>query len=75
MSDPVAAKSGFLKTYMSSHPDTLVAYARYFGKVTENISSAEMTAIDTKACSFPVCQVFGQLTEAARAEHDFDLHD
>ncbi|KZP06710.1 hypothetical protein FIBSPDRAFT_763981 [Athelia psychrophila] len=53
MSDPVAAKSGFLKTYMSSHPDTLVAYARYFGKVTENISSAEMTAIDTKARPFP----------------------
>ena len=51
MSDPVAEKSGFLKTYMSSHPDTLVAYARYFGKVTENISSAEMTAIDTKVSS------------------------
>jgi len=58
MSDPVAAKSGFLKTYMSSHPDTLVAYARYFGKVTENISSAEMTAIDTKSMTL-TCTIKG----------------
>lgn len=48
MADPVAAKSGFLCTYMSNHPDTLVAYAKWFGKVTDNISSAEMSAIDTK---------------------------
>jgi len=55
MSDPVAQKSGFLKAYMSNHPDTLVAYAKYFGKVTESISSAEMSAIDSNgmvlACS------------------------
>ncbi|KIM89323.1 hypothetical protein PILCRDRAFT_61272 [Piloderma croceum F 1598] len=49
MSDPVAQKSGFLKTYMSNHPDTLVAYAKYFGKVTDSISSAEMTAIDSNS--------------------------
>jgi hypothetical protein len=54
MSDPVAQKSGFLKTYMSNHPDTLVAYAMYFGKVTESIASAEMTAIDSNVSStFP----------------------
>ncbi|KAF8907039.1 hypothetical protein CPB84DRAFT_1769334 [Gymnopilus junonius] len=35
--------------YMSSHPDTLVAYAKWFGKVEEVIKSAEMTAIDTKS--------------------------
>jgi len=49
MSDPVAQKSGFLKTYMSDHPDTLVAYVKYFGKVTESLSSAEMTAIDSNS--------------------------
>ncbi|KAF7290702.1 DUF455-domain-containing protein [Mycena indigotica] len=49
MADPVAEKSGFLKTYMSSHPDTLVAYAKWYGKVTENLTSAEMSAIDTKS--------------------------
>lgn len=48
MADPVSEKSGFLKTYMSNHPDTLVAYAKYFGKLMDNISSAEMSAIDTK---------------------------
>lgn len=47
MSDPVAQKSGFLKTYMSQHPDTLVAYAKYFGNVSETISTAEMTTIDS----------------------------
>ncbi|RDB18392.1 hypothetical protein Hypma_000356 [Hypsizygus marmoreus] len=49
MSDPVADKSGFLRMYMSSHPDTLVAYAKWFGKVTESITSAEMTSIDSKS--------------------------
>lgn len=34
--------------YMSNHPDTLVAYAKWFGKVKEVITSAEMTAIDCK---------------------------
>ncbi|KAJ3764978.1 hypothetical protein FB446DRAFT_834993 [Lentinula raphanica] len=46
--DPVAEKSGFLRMYMSSHPDTLVAYAKWYGKVTEPVLSAEMVGIDTK---------------------------
>ncbi|KAF8198340.1 hypothetical protein K438DRAFT_1824228 [Mycena galopus ATCC 62051] len=49
MTDPVAEKSGFLKMYMSNHPDTLVAYAKWYGKVSEPITSAEMSAIDTKS--------------------------
>jgi len=49
MSDPVAEKSSFLKMYMSHHPDTLVAYVKFFGKVSENVTSAEMTAIDSKS--------------------------
>ncbi|KAF6756609.1 hypothetical protein DFP72DRAFT_272778 [Ephemerocybe angulata] len=56
MSDPVAEKSGFLCMYMSSHPDTLVAYAKWFGKVKEHITGAQMTGITTKnitlACTF-----------------------
>ncbi|KAH8813830.1 hypothetical protein DL96DRAFT_1821064 [Flagelloscypha sp. PMI_526] len=48
-SDPVAAKSSFLCMYMSSHPDTLVAYAKHFGKHTGPLKSAQMTAIDTKS--------------------------
>ncbi|KIL63758.1 hypothetical protein M378DRAFT_657582 [Amanita muscaria Koide BX008] len=46
--DPVAEKSTFLRMYMSNHPDTLVAYAKYYGKVDAPIVSAEMTAISTK---------------------------
>ncbi|KAJ7582083.1 hypothetical protein C8J56DRAFT_865601 [Mycena floridula] len=49
MSDPVAEKSTFLRMYMSSHPDTLIAYAKWYGKVSETIKSAEMAAIDTKS--------------------------
>ncbi|KAJ7915592.1 hypothetical protein B0H13DRAFT_1999572 [Mycena leptocephala] len=49
MSDPVAEKSSFLKMYMSSHPDTLVGYAKWYGKVAEPITSAEMSAIDSKS--------------------------
>ncbi|KAF4582717.1 hypothetical protein EYR40_002641 [Pleurotus pulmonarius] len=49
MADPVADKSGFLRMYMSSHPDTLVAYAKWYGKVEEPIASAEMTAIDSRS--------------------------
>jgi hypothetical protein len=48
MSDPVAAKSTFLCMYMSNHPDTLVSYVRYWGKVKQHVSSAQMTGIDTK---------------------------
>jgi len=47
--DPVAEKSGFLRMYMSNHPDTLVAYAKWYGKVKEAITGAEMAAIDTKS--------------------------
>ena len=50
MTDSVAEKSGFLCMYMSNHPDTLVAYAKWFGKVQESVKSAEMTAIDCKVC-------------------------
>lgn len=48
MADPVAEKSGFLCMYMSGHPDTLVAYAKWFGKVKEQIAGAKMTGITTK---------------------------
>ena len=48
MADPVADRSGFLCTYMSSHPDTLVAYVKHFGKVDGNVSSAKMLTINSK---------------------------
>ena len=47
--DPVAAESRFLSMYMSNgHPETLIAYAKWYGKVEEGISSTEMMAIDSK---------------------------
>ncbi|KAF9222279.1 hypothetical protein BS17DRAFT_783463 [Gyrodon lividus] len=48
MSDPVVSKSGFLCMYMKNHPDTLVAYVKYFGKVAGNVVTAEMTSIDSQ---------------------------
>jgi Protein of unknown function (DUF2470) len=57
MADPVADKSGFLCMYMSSHPDTLVAYAKYFGKVDGHILSAKMLSINSQVSSFPAALV------------------
>ena len=56
--DPVAEKSGFLCMYMSNHPDTLVLYVRYWGKVKENVVSATMTEIDTKVRLHASCATF-----------------
>jgi len=50
MPDPVAERSTFLRMYMSNHPDTLVAYAKWFGKVEEVVKSAEMSYIDCRVC-------------------------
>lgn len=33
---------------MKNHPDTLVAYVKYFGKVEGNVLTAEMSSIDSK---------------------------
>ncbi|KAG2059863.1 hypothetical protein BDR06DRAFT_873406, partial [Suillus hirtellus] len=35
-SDPVAFKSGFQCMYMKNHPDTLIAYVKYYRKVKGN---------------------------------------
>ncbi|KAG1808847.1 hypothetical protein EV424DRAFT_1350210 [Suillus variegatus] len=48
MSDPVASKSSSLCTYMKDQPRTLVAYVKYFGKVQDNVVSAEMSGVDSK---------------------------
>ena len=50
MTDPVADKSGFLCMYMSSHPDTLVSYAKHYGQIREHITSAKMESIDSQVC-------------------------
>ncbi|KAF9524211.1 hypothetical protein CPB83DRAFT_861627 [Crepidotus variabilis] len=64
MGDSVAEKAGFLKMYMSNHPDTLVAYAKWFGKVKETIKTAEMTAIDSKSMTL-TCQLQSGQTKVA----------
>jgi len=50
---------------MSNHPDTLVAYAKWFGKVKEVITSAEMTAIDTKSMTL-TCTLKGGAKKEVR---------
>ncbi|KAF8828501.1 hypothetical protein HHX47_DHR3000266 [Lentinula edodes] len=68
-SDPVAEKSGFLRMYMSSHPDTLVAYAKWYGEISEPISSAEMSAIDTKSMTLS-CKMKNGSTKEVRVAID-----
>ena len=77
--DPVAAKSGFLCMYMSNHPDTLVSYVRYWGKVSDTVVSAQMTSIDTKvrALSWPFCASYDLLilrTCAVTVGYDAEVH-
>lgn len=59
--------------YMSGHPDTLVAYAKWYGKVKEAVSSAEMTAIDTKVC-FLSSIAWLTLTSVPILEYDIDVY-
>jgi hypothetical protein len=75
MSDPVADKSGFLKMYMSNHPDTLVAYAKWYGKVAEAVTSAEMSAIDSKVIfSWASPMTGANMNVSPLSEHDSHLY-
>ncbi|EGN97711.1 hypothetical protein SERLA73DRAFT_184529 [Serpula lacrymans var. lacrymans S7.3] len=70
MSDPVADKSTFLSMYMTNHPDTLVAYVKHFGKVTEHVTSAEMKAIDSK--SMTLAYKTKEVSEKRTVKVEFD---
>jgi len=61
--DTVKPQSGFLCTYMSNHPDTLVAYVRHQGRVSEEVQSAKMTSIDQQAMSLTYKLVHSPSTE------------
>ncbi|KAL0948280.1 hypothetical protein HGRIS_010873 [Hohenbuehelia grisea] len=69
MSDPVAEKSGFLRLYMSGHPDTLVAYSKWYGKVTESITSAELTSIDSRSMTL-TCSMKGKTVRVINVRFD-----
>ncbi|CAG8840818.1 9462_t:CDS:2, partial [Gigaspora margarita] len=44
--DPIAPHAARLVSYMNTHPETILTYAKYFGKV-QNAVSARMTDIDS----------------------------
>ncbi|KAF8652573.1 hypothetical protein AX16_004326, partial [Volvariella volvacea WC 439] len=69
MADPVAEKSSFLRMYMTSHPDTLVAYAKWYGKLTEAVTGAEMTSIDSKSMTL-TCKLKAGGTKVVVVEFD-----
>ncbi|KAH7909652.1 hypothetical protein BJ138DRAFT_1010402 [Hygrophoropsis aurantiaca] len=46
--DDVAANAGFLRRYMTQHPETLVAYVRYYGGKGSEVVSAELRDIDSQ---------------------------
>ncbi|KAH9920639.1 uncharacterized protein B0H18DRAFT_1023770 [Fomitopsis serialis] len=70
MADPVASKSGFLCMYMSNHPDTLVAYVKHWGKVTEDVSSAKMKSINTKDMTLTYQTKGGSSEKEVRVQFD-----
>jgi len=55
--------------YMSSHPDTLVAYARWYGKVNEPISTVEMTSINTRTMVL-TCSLKDESKRAVKIQFD-----
>ncbi|KAI0263637.1 hypothetical protein BC834DRAFT_827346 [Gloeopeniophorella convolvens] len=71
MADPVAAKSTSLCMYMSTHPDTLVAYAKHFGQIDAHILSAKMVSIDSKGMNLEY-KVKGRPDKAQRVLVEFD---
>ncbi|PIL34673.1 hypothetical protein GSI_03453 [Ganoderma sinense ZZ0214-1] len=68
--DPVAEKSGFLCMYMSNHPDTLVSYVRYWGKVKEQVATAKLVAIDTKGMNLTYQPKGSTASKDVRVEFD-----
>lgn len=48
VADPIADKSAILKSELSKQPETLVAYAKWYGKVAGPITNVELSAIDAK---------------------------
>ncbi|KAI1793650.1 hypothetical protein LXA43DRAFT_999813 [Ganoderma leucocontextum] len=68
--DPVAEKSGFLCMYMSNHPDTLVSYVRYWGKVKEQVSTAKLVSIDTKGMNLTYQPKGSAASKEVRVEFD-----
>jgi hypothetical protein len=62
--DPVADRSGFLCTYMSTHPDTLVAYVKHFGQIDGNVSFAKTLSIDSKARTASPCRIGAHMAMA-----------
>ena len=48
MADLLAEHASFL----SSDPDALAVFAKWFGKFKEEVASAEMTGITTKVCVY-----------------------
>ncbi|KAM5545705.1 hypothetical protein V8D89_000743 [Ganoderma adspersum] len=68
--DPVAEKSGFLCMYMSNHPDTLVSYVRYWGKVKEQVATAKLVSIDTKGMNLTYQPKGSAASKEVRVEFD-----
>jgi hypothetical protein len=62
------------RMYMSNHPDTLVAYVKWFGKITDNVNSAEMAAINSKV-SYSLSISRRPDIDGIVQEYDFNLQD
>ncbi|KAG9097716.1 hypothetical protein FRC07_010740, partial [Ceratobasidium sp. 392] len=73
--DIVASRSSFLCQYMSHHQDTLVAYVKYFGEVKGNVTSARMTAIDSKSMSLEYVEDGQTRTTRLLIEPPLEIYD
>ncbi|CAG8557520.1 5129_t:CDS:2 [Ambispora gerdemannii] len=61
-SDPISPHANRLVAYMNGHPDTILTYAKYFGK-EKNAVSAQMTSIDSAGFTVKVTKEDGDEEE------------
>ncbi|KAG8763538.1 hypothetical protein FRC12_008515 [Ceratobasidium sp. 428] len=73
--DVIASRSGFLCQYMTHHQDTLVAYVKYFGQVKGDVTSARMTAIDSKSMSLEYVEDGKTQTTRLLIEPPLEIYD
>ncbi|CAG8701041.1 5002_t:CDS:2 [Ambispora leptoticha] len=60
--DPISPHANRLVAYMNGHPNTILAYAKYFGKEM-NATSARMTGIDSTGITVKVTKEEGDEVE------------
>nr|A0A384XG60.1 RecName: Full=Strobilurin A biosynthesis cluster protein r1 [Strobilurus tenacellus]ATV82111.1 hypothetical protein [Strobilurus tenacellus] len=67
VADPIVDKSAILKSELSKQPETLIAYAKWYGKVAGPITGVDLSAIDAKSLTL-ICTLSDGSKQQVRIE-------